>query len=116
LVWCPAFGDQWVEAQTIPELSQNRGRIHTAAAVGIASEKTPPLALVSLICGVLGLTCLFGLGGVLAIIFGHVALSQSDRVASKNGRTMAAIGLGLGYGSLALLLAVTGVFVALRFR
>lgn len=116
LVWCPAFGEQWVEARTIPELTQSRSRVASTAEQVDPSGKAPPLAVVSLICGVLGLTCLFGLGGLLAIILGHIALSQSVRSQSANGRTMSAIGLGLGYGSLALLLVVAGVFMALRLR
>jgi Domain of unknown function (DUF4190)/GYF domain 2 len=116
LVWCPALGDQWVESQTIPELFQTRE--HAAGVLDLAamSGKVPPLAVASLICGALGMTCLVGIGSILAIIFGHVALSQYDRLPSKNGRWMAVVGLGLGYASTALVVIGLAAFLALRTR
>jgi hypothetical protein len=113
LVWCPAFGDNWVEAQTIPELFQHVGSGTRSTSAGNAI-KPPPLALVSLICGVLGLTCLFGIGGILAVISGHVALSEFARLPSKEGRWMAITGLVLGYVSIALSFISLAVVLLLR--
>jgi hypothetical protein len=46
---------------------------------------------------VLGIVWLFGIGSVLAVIFGHIALSRIKRAVSGAGRGMAIAGLVLGY-------------------
>jgi hypothetical protein len=63
-----------------------------------AGDRTNTLAILALVFGVLG--------GYLAIIFGHIALSQIKRTGERGGG-MATAGLILGY----LWLAVTVVFV-----
>ena len=57
-------------------------------------QKTNGLAIASLI---LGLTWIFWIGSLLAVIFGHIALSQTD---DSGGRGMAIAGLVLGYVAL----------------
>lgn len=54
-------------------------------------QKTNGLAIAPLI---LGLTWIFWIGSLLAVIFGHIALSQND---DSGGRGMATAGLVLGY-------------------
>lgn len=74
--------------------------------------KTSSNAIISLICGILAWLGVFGLGGVLAIIFGHVAKKEirtSDEDIAGNG--MATAGLILGYLNLAA--TVLGVLLAI---
>jgi hypothetical protein len=55
---------------------------------------------------VLGIVWLFWLGSILAVIFGHIALSQIKRsMGALTGRGMAVAGLVLGYVGIALLVA-----------
>jgi hypothetical protein len=73
--------------------------------------RTSGLAIASM---VLGIVWIFWLGSILAVIFGHVALSQIKRsMGALGGRGMAIAGLVLGYLGLATLalvivLAATG--------
>ena len=62
---------------------------------------------------VLGIVWIYGIGSILAVIFGHVALSQIKRsVGSQRGRGMAIAGLVLGYIGVALLaLIIVGAAV-----
>jgi hypothetical protein len=64
---------------------------------------TNAFAIVSLVLGLLG-------GGILGIIFGHVALAQIDRT-GESGRGLAQAGLILGY----LALAVTVIWAVIVF-
>jgi hypothetical protein len=63
--------------------------------------KTNGLAVASL---VLGLVWLGGLGSLLAVIFGHVALSQIKQNPMQSGKGLAIAGLVLGYVALAIIL------------
>jgi len=53
---------------------------------------------------VLGILWLLWLGSILAVIFGHVALSQIQKDPSIRGRGMAIAGLVLGYVGVGVLL------------
>jgi hypothetical protein len=69
-----------------------------------APTKTNGLAVASL---VLGLLTLCGLGSLLAVIFGHVSLSQiRNSGGSQSGRGMAVAGLTLGYIVLGFMLLI----------
>ena len=63
------------------------------------ATKTNPLAIASL---VLSLAWLFGLGSLLGVIFGHVALGQIKQ-RGEQGRGLAIAGIVLGYLALALI-------------
>jgi hypothetical protein len=67
----------------------------------VGATRTNGFAVASL---VLGIVWLLGLGSILAIIFGHVALRQISRDASQTGKGMAVAGLALGYSTLILIL------------
>src|SRR5205823_14978879 len=72
--------------------------LHDALAI---SGGTSGLAIASM---VLGIVWVFWVGSLLAVIFGHVALSQIKRsVGTLGGRGMAIAGLVLGYLGLATL-------------
>ena len=64
--------------------------------------RTSGMAVASL---VLGLLWIYWIGSLLAVVFGHVALSEIDRSQGRTiGRGMAIAGLVLGYVGLGLLL------------
>lgn len=74
-----------------------------APAAPIAA-RTNGLAIASL---VLGLLWLYGVGSILAMIFGHVAMSQIDGSrGGQTGRGMALAGAILGYIGTAVLVLV----------
>jgi Domain of unknown function (DUF4190) len=65
------------------------------APVPAPARSTNGMAIASL---VLGLLWLYGVGSILAIVFGHVAMSQIDGSnATQSGRGMALAGAILGY-------------------
>ena len=61
---------------------------------------------------VLGILWLYWIGSILAVIFGHVALSQIRKDPSIQGRGMAIAGVVLGWGGLGVLLIVLIVGVS----
>ena len=61
---------------------------------------------------VLGILWLLWLGSILAVIFGHVALSQIRKDPSIQGRGMAVAGVVLGWVGLGVLLIVLIVGVS----
>jgi len=66
------------------------------------SAGTNGLAIASLVLGILWL---YWVGSILAIIFGHIALSQLKRK-HQDGKGLAVAGLVLGYIGLAVLVVV----------
>ena len=80
-----------------------------AAASG--QPKTPGLAIASLVCGLI--ICCWPLTGIAAVICGHLAMAKINR-GEAGGKTIATVGLVLGYigialGILSIILQVTGV-------
>lgn len=81
------------------------------------TQQTSPLAIASLICG-----CLFfcGITGILAIIFGHISLSQIKKSGGKlKGEGLAIAGLVIGYFSfipIILMIAAIAIPNLLRAR
>ena len=68
-------------------------------------QQSSTLALVSLISGILGWIGLFGLGGLIAVITGHLALSEINKSYGRlTGAGLAKAGLILGYLNIALTL------------
>ena len=61
---------------------------------------------------VLGILWLYWIGSILAVIFGHVALSQIRKNPSIQGRGMAVAGVVLGWVGLGVLLIVLIVGVS----
>ena len=69
---------------------------------GLPVTATSGLAISSLVFGILGLSCLFVLGGIPAIFCGHIAQSRIKRSGGTlKGRGIATAGLIMGYMSLA---------------
>jgi len=60
-------------------------------------------AIISLVSGILGWLGVFGLGGIVAVICGHIAKSQIRNSAGQmGGDGLATAGLVLGYLNIAL--------------
>lgn len=86
--------DDWVEADRVPNLMGEAAE--PSALAGGAT--VAPLALASLILGLLGTNILFVIGSVAAVVCGHLALNQiRDSDDALGGRGMAVAGLILGY-------------------
>lgn len=111
LVWNETFTD-WVEAGRIPAFLPNAASPSAGGAYPSADPAdsemeapVPPLASASLILAILGIAFPIGLGSVLAVVFGHVALSQIKAGRGVyQGESMAKTGLIIGYVTLAILL------------
>jgi Domain of unknown function (DUF4190) len=71
--------------------------------------RTSGLAIASM---VLGIVWVYWIGSILAVIFGHIAISQTSRDETLRGRGMGIAGLVLGYVGLATLL-IGIIFLAL---
>jgi hypothetical protein len=78
--------------------------------VPVQTQQTNGLAIASLILGLLWLS---GLGSILAVILGHVALHQI-RVRGEGGRGLAIAGAIIGWVGVAVVIAVIIVLVATR--
>jgi Domain of unknown function (DUF4190) len=68
------------------------------------SSRTNGMAIASLCCAVASFVT--GVTSILAIIFGHVALSQIKRDPTQGGRAMALAGMIIGYAILAMVVFV----------
>src|SRR5262245_50143221 len=67
--------------------------------------RTNGFAVTSLVCGILGLCAGGFLVAIPAIVFGHIALAQINRLGGlEQGRGMAIAGLVMGYAYLALVM------------
>ncbi|HZJ26355.1 MAG TPA: DUF4190 domain-containing protein [Acidimicrobiia bacterium] len=77
------------------------------------SGKTEPFAIVSLAVALGGiLICLFPVTGILAVVFGHVALGRIKRTGMK-GRGMALAGVIVGYAEIVLGVILIAGFIVL---
>lgn len=73
---------------------------------------TSSSAIISLICGILAWLGVFGLGGILAVIFGHVAKNEIKKSNGLiGGEGLATVGLVLGYLNIAF--SLLGLCLAL---
>lgn len=78
------------------------------------ASHTSSMAIISLISGIAAWLGIFGIGGLLAVIFGHLAkgeIRKSGGIVSGDG--MATAGLVLGYANIAL--TVVGLCLFLLF-
>lgn len=77
-------------------------------------RKVSGMAVASLVMGILGFTCLFLLGSILAIIFGFVSLHEiSESEGGKTGKGMAVAGIVMGIVMLALVVLVAATLIPL---
>jgi hypothetical protein len=79
--------------------------------------KTSGTATLSLASGVLSFLCLWGVGGVLAIVIGWLAHGEIERAEGRvTGKGIANAGIGLGIANVVLSVVGLGVLVALAVR
>jgi hypothetical protein len=75
-----------------------------ASPVPVATQRTNPLAIVSLVMGILWL---YWIGSAIAVVTGFIALRQIERSAGgQGGRGLAIAGLALGLAGLSIYLTV----------
>jgi len=78
----------------------------------VAGPRLNGLALGSFIVGIIGFGCMGGMGGIVAVILGHIALGQIRQAPGQyTGRGFAIAGLVLGYVQLAILALFVLFFV-----
>lgn len=78
----------------------------------VEQAETSPLAIISLVFGVLGWFALPLLGALVAIIAGHVARGQiRESRGELQGDGLAVAGLILGYLSLGLVVLIAGLMM-----
>ena len=69
-------------------------------------------AIASLICSILGFIGFAGIGSILGVVFGHMAIREIDRSNGRTqGRGMAQAGLILGYIGVGIIVLVVLFFV-----
>src|SRR5688572_31215381 len=79
--------------------------------------KTSGTATLALASGVLSFLCLWGVGGVLAIVIGWLAHGEIERAEGRvTGKGLANIGIGLGIANVVATVVGVGVLVALAVR
>jgi hypothetical protein len=79
--------------------------------------KTSGTATLALASGVLSFLCLWGVGGVLAIIIGWLAHGEIERAEGRvTGKGLANAGIGLGIANVVATVVGLGVLVALAVR
>ena len=75
---------------------------------------TSPMAIISLVSGILGWTLLPLLGSIVAVVTGHMARSEIRRAPDRlEGDGLAVGGLVLGY--VAIMMAILAVFAFILF-
>jgi len=76
----------------------------------VAPPRTNGLAVASMVLGIL---CLYGIGSILALVFGYQAKGQIERSGGReSGRGMAIAGIVLGWIGLALMAFVVIAIVS----
>lgn len=82
--------------------------------MNVPVRQTSSLAVVSLVCGILGWTLMPFLGSLIAIVTGHMARSEIRRSpATLEGDGLAVAGLVMGY--LVVALTVLGILAVILF-
>ena len=81
--------------------------------MNVPVRQNSPLAIISLVAGILGWTLLPFLGSIAAIITGHMARKEIRRDPALDGDVMAVIGLVLGWAS--VILWIVGILLFVLF-
>lgn len=106
------FGSQGLDPN--PELDlpepQNPPQAYAQPMSYQQAPRTNVLAIASLVMSFLFFV--YGIGALLAVIFGHMALSQIQKDPSQAGKGLAITGVILGWLQLALIASVLTVAIA----
>lgn len=116
-VWHAEMGDEWFEAKELdtvfPEISEFMSAAHHGDGAG-GVPRTSALATTSLVLGICGMSILFFVGSLLAVIFGHVALNRIQKQPHIwKGRGLAIAGLTLGYLVISISIIALSVYAVL---
>lgn len=77
------------------------------ASVGPMAPATSGWAIASFVCAIAGFVGIPGIGNLLGVIFGFIALSEIERSQGRvEGHGMAVAGIALGFAGLALVAAL----------
>ena len=124
LIWSQRLGEQWQELGQVPEVaSGTSGSFGDFSATGqqrgaqsnSASGAIPGMATASLVLGIIGVCIPFLVGSVLAVIFGHLSLSDCARSGNpKKSRQIAIVGIVLGYTMISLITIGVVLYFAVR--
>lgn len=87
---------------------------HGGGPVGPYQVPNNGMAVASMVFGILGLTFLYGIGAILALILGYVSKGQIDRSQGhQGGRGFAVAGIIMGWIGLALTVLFVAFFVSI---
>ncbi len=125
-VWTEGFSD-WREASGVPELSPlfpemavsgsdpvsfEPAGIPASGSVRASAAPTAPMAVASLVLGLLGTSLLYLFGSILAVVFGHIALRQIKESEGRiGGHGLAVTGLIFGYAVIIVTVVAGIVFL-----
>lgn len=101
--WWQASDGLWYPPHLMPQMAPGGQPMYPSPYGYAQPSPTNGLAIASLILGILWI---YWIGSILAVIFGHVALSQTKKNPASGGRGMAIAGLVLGYIGVATLTLV----------
>ncbi len=112
----PGYGAQPPPSQAIPPPYGNTAPLYTAYAPAYGQTASVPptsgFAIASLICSIVSWFLAPFIGGVLAVIFGHIARQEIRRSQGwKRGNGLALAGLVIGYIHIAVALVVGLLFL-----
>ena len=112
---CPLCGAATADAPQPPPRPQPPSGPFTAPVqpqVPFGRPATDGQATASMIFGILGLTCFWGIAGIPAVILGHISKSNIRKSAGQyGGAGMATAGLIMGYISIAITVVVGAAIV-----
>lgn len=114
-MYCTRCGRELSEqAAFCPNCGQPRVRAGAPQAVATsdaAARQTEPLAVASLVSGILGLSLLPGLASVLALVLGFVARANIRKQPHLQGGGMATAGIILGVVGIAVVVFLIVLFL-----
>ena len=104
--------DDWIEAFSVPGLFSEQNIVGAAAKAArypksVENLPPTPMAITSLICGILGVTLCPGIASLPAIFCGHLARKQIREQGNlASGRGLSTAGILLGYAGIVLTLVL----------
>lgn len=98
----------WIQRPQVDVSVDRVAEPSVATAVIAPGAEKSALATASMILGILGVTILWGIAAIPAIVLGHLALGDINRT-QREGRGHAVTGLALGYTALGI--TVLGLLV-----
>jgi hypothetical protein len=83
----------------------------------VAGQKTNVTAIVALATAILGFSCFWGIGGILAVLLGLTSLREIERSSGReSGRGLSVAAIALGGLNIAAIIIVAGASIAFMAR